>query len=201
MLCLFLAVAPAALAAQSPSAQEQQVKAVFVYNFIKFVEWPDERPRDKDAPVTIGFVGSRDIATAFDLITHKRVKSRRMRVKYFEKYEKLTALAEANDQQWQRTIAALKTCDVLVLSRCNNVQMELARKVVRDLRGLPILTVGETSGFLELGGMINFLMEKKKVRFEINHLSAKQAKLQIRSQLLRLAKRVISKEPSGEAEK
>ncbi len=49
-------------------------------------------------------------------------------------------------------------------------------------------------GFLESGGIINFVMEEKKVRFEINMTAAKSAKLKIRSQLLRLAKRVIGED-------
>jgi len=66
------------------------------------------------------------------------------------------------------------------------------------LKGSPILTIGESDGFLESGGIINFLMEDEKVRFEINNTAAKQARLKIRSKLLRLAQRVIEeKTPNG----
>lgn len=59
------------------------------------------------------------------------------------------------------------------------------------------MTVGETDGFLESGGIVNFLMEDERVRFEINNTAARQAKLKIRSKLLRLAKRVIGDQASN----
>jgi hypothetical protein len=65
------------------------------------------------------------------------------------------------------------------------------------LEDLPILTVGETEHFIETGGIINFLMEDNKVRFEINDVAAKKSKLKISSQLLRLAKRVVEEGPEG----
>jgi hypothetical protein len=59
--------------------------------------------------------------------------------------------------------------------------------------------VGEMPGFLEAGGIMNFLMEDNKVRFEVNAAAAKHAKLKIRSQLLRLAKRVIEEKDAPES--
>ncbi len=68
------------------------------------------------------------------------------------------------------------------------------------VKDLSVLTVADTKGFLESGGIINFLMEDKKVRFEINVTAAKKSKLKISSKLLRLAKRVV-KEKSQQHEK
>ena len=74
---------------------------------------------------------------------------------------------------------------------CNSVRIQNSNQIVRALKGLPILTIGETENFLESGGVINFLMEDEKVCFEINVTAAKINKLRISSKLLRLAKRVV----------
>jgi len=63
-------------------------------------------------------------------------------------------------------------------------------RLVAAVEDVALLTVGDASGFLEEGGMINFLVEERKVRFEIGLVKARSAKLDISSQLLRLAKRV-----------
>ena len=198
----FLGLMPAALVgpalAHDAHHQEQQLKAAFVYNFIKFVEWPNERTADNDRPITIGIVGSQDSCGAFAPVKHKKIKNRDISIQYIAGYEQLTKPSDSNDQQWQQKIAALKTCDVLLLLKCSDARRGDSTEIIKALRDSWVLTVGETTGFLESGGMINFLMEGRKVRFEINYVAAKQAKLQIRSQLLRLAERVIS-EPSTRA--
>ena len=65
------------------------------------------------------------------------------------------------------------------------------KEIINLVNGYGILTVGETSDMLESGGVVNFLVEKNKVRFEINLTAARDEKLTIRSQLLRLATKVI----------
>jgi len=192
ILALIAALTATSALADDTPRQEQQLKAAFVYNFIKFVEWPDEKDVDHDKPITIGIIGSQDFVQAFDPIKHKKVKNRHISVKYFTGFEQHTRPSESDDPIWQRRINALKTCDVLLLCKCDDAGIEDPTEILMALRGVPILVVSETGGFLESGGMINFLMEGNKVRFEINLASAKQAKLRIRSQLLRLAKRVVS---------
>jgi len=196
ILVLIAASTATPVLADDAPGRAQQLKAAFIYNFIKFVEWPDEKDVDHDKPITIGIIGSQDLVRAFEPIKHKKVKSRDVSIKYFAGYERLTKSPEPNDQQWQQNMAALKACDVLLLCKCNDAHIGNFTEIVKALRGSSILTVGETAGFLESGGMINFLMQGNKVRFEINHASAKQAKLRIRSQLLRLAQRVILEKPS-----
>ena len=73
-------------------------------------------------------------------------------------------------------------------------------KVTKRLNGRAVLTIGEQDKFLEKGGIVNFVREKKKIRFEINLNVAEQARLQIRAKLVRLAKRVIKKKKSKEGE-
>jgi len=192
ILVLTAALCATPVLADGALDQTLKLKAAFIYNFIKFVDWPDEKDVGHDKPITVGIIGSEDFVQAFEPIKHKKIKNRNLSIKYFSGYERLAKPPDPNDQQWQQEIAALKTCDVLLLCKCNDALIGDSTEIVKALRGSSVLTVGETGGFLESGGMINFLMEGNKVRFEINLVVAKQAKLRIRSQLLRLAQRVIS---------
>ena len=77
-------------------------------------------------------------------------------------------------------------------------EKENLTEIINSVKKHSVLTVGEMKGFLKSGGVINFLMEAKKVRFEINITAAKRAKLELRSKLLRLAKRVVKEKSSDE---
>ena len=205
--CIFLFLACALLTGQATGegggeaapGREYQIKAAFIYNFIKFVDWPEEKMADSNEPITIGIIGSEDFIKAFEPVIHKKVKNRNLSIKYFEGYEKLERTQE-DDRQWNQKMEALKTCHVLMFCSCDSVRIKDLSQIIKALKGSPVLTVGETAGFLESGGIINFLMEDKKVRFEINVTAAKKSKLKISSKLLRLAKRVVE-EKSPQQEK
>ena len=77
-------------------------------------------------------------------------------------------------------------------------EKEHLKEIVNLVKDGSVLTVGEMAGFMEAGGIINFVMDKKKVRFEINNAAAKRSKLKLRSGLLKLAKRVIRQEEQSE---
>lgn len=177
--------------AGSEESQETQVKAAFVYNFIKFVDWPKEKEVENNEPITIGIIGSGDFIKAFDPIKNKKIKDRNISIKYFPDYEKLKKSNDSYDSQWDTKIEALKVCHVLMFCNCDAVTIRNPNQIIKALEGLPILTIGESEKFLEAGGIINFLMEGNKVNFEVNSTAAKVNKLKISSNLLRLAKRVI----------
>jgi hypothetical protein len=199
LVLLVLPIVPKARA-DSAKSKEYQIKAAFIYNFIKFVDWPEEKMADSNEPITIGIIGSEDFVNAFEPVIHKKVKNRNISIKYFEGYEKLKRAREEDERKWNQKMEALKTCHVLMFCICDSVRLENSSQIIKALKGSPVLTVGETAGFLESGGIINFLMEDKKVRFEINVTAAKKSKLKISSKLLRLAKRVV-KEKSPQQEK
>ena len=200
-LALFAGSITAEVRADSALSREYRVKAAFVYNFIKFVDWPKEKMADSNEPITIGIIGSKDFVKAFEPLIHKKVKNRNISTKYFEGYEKLKKSKEDDERQWNQKMEALKTCHLLVFCCCDSVRIENSSQIIKALKGSPVLTVGETAGFLESGGIINLLMEDKKVRFEINITAAKRAKLKIRSQLLRLAERVVEEKPPEDKKK
>ncbi|MCP4614079.1 MAG: YfiR family protein [Planctomycetes bacterium] len=190
-----------AMSADSQQNREQQIKAAFLYNFIKFIDWPEEKMADSNEPIIIGIIGSEVFINAFEPVKHKKIKDRSISVKYLASFEKLDKSEKADEPQWIQKIKTLKTCHVLLICTCDSARIGNSTKIIKTLKDSPVLTVGETDDFLESGGMINFLIEDKKVRFEINNTAAKQAKLKISSKLLRLARRVIKEKPSGDTKR
>jgi len=197
---LFLVLNTPKARAEAVPNKEQQIKAAFIYNFIKFVDWPEEKMADSNEPIIIGIIGSKDFVKAVEPLIRKKIKNRNISIKYFEDYEKLKKSQDDDDRQWNQKMESLKTCHLLMFCICDSVRIKDLSQIIKALKGSPVLTVGETAGFLEFGGIINFLMEDKKVRFEINVTAAKKNKLTISSKLLRLAKRVV-KEKSPQQEK
>ena len=96
-----------------------------------------------------------------------------------------------NNFEYKNTVEALKKCHLLFI--CSSEKDNLF-DIIDLVKNQSVLTVGETPGMLKAGGIINFLLEENKVRFEINLIAARQSKLTVRSQLLRLAKTVIEDE-------
>ena len=189
VLALALFAAPISVQAQDDSAQnrEYQVKAAFLYNFVKFVDWPKEKVADGNEPIIIGVIGKDPFGKAFDPIKNKQVKGKKVVINRFKGLEELRKSGEQ--------IKAIRKCYLLFI--CSS-EKEKLREIINLVKDDSVLTVGEVKGFLESGGIINFLVEGKKVAFEINNHASKQAKLKIRSKLLRLAKRVIPEKPSSE---
>jgi len=179
--------------ADSSSSREYQIKAAFLYNFIKFVDWPQEKVPDSNEPITIGILGKDPFGNAFEPIKDKQVKSRKIVIKRFKNFEELKKSNEKDKTELGREIEALRKCHLLFV--CSS-EKEILGEIIKALKGSPVLTVGETDDFLEAGGIIKFVIEEKKVRFEINITASKRAKLKIRSQLLRLAKKMVKEKPS-----
>jgi hypothetical protein len=180
--------------AYGASSKEYKVKAALIYNFIKFIDWPDEELSGDSNSITIGIVGGGDFIEAFDPIKSKQVKGKNIIIKLFEEVDKPNEHRKKKNSKWEKKISAMKKCQVLFICSYADEKSEIPVEILNALEGSGVLVIGETSGFLESGGAINFIMEGKKVRFEINAKAAEDNGLKIRSQLLKLAKRVITKE-------
>jgi hypothetical protein len=167
---LLLAVLPGGQAARAQeTASEYQVKAAFVYNFAKFIEWPPGAFPASDTPITIGVVC--ESADSFKgnlekLVNGRTVGGRSLRVR---------VIASLQD---------LKGCHILFF--CRSARKRLA-ETLSAAKTSSILTIGETDQFIPSGGIINFVMEGKQVRFEINDNNANKVNLKISSKLLSLA--------------
>lgn len=156
---------------QSPTAGEYQVKAAFLYNFAKFVEWPPSSFSGASAPYKICVLGQDPFGQDLhDITADKSLNGRRFEVNH------ITDLQQA------------RGC--LILFICSS-ELSQMKQILGSLRGSGILTVGDTKGFAEMGGVINFVLENDRVQFEVNRKAAELAGLKISSKLLNVAKVVI----------
>jgi len=152
-------------------SSEYLIKAGFIYNFAKFVEWPSTAFTEAESPIVIGVVGVDPFGSLIDrIVEDKKIGSRGFIVKRFK---------------WGKDLKELKDCKILFVSPSERTHID---EILQLVKGLPILTVGETPGFAERGGMIRFTLEDNRVRFEVNVEAARQADLNISSRLLTLAK-------------
>ena len=157
--------------AQSPAAGEYQIKAAFLFNFAKFVEWPSSSFSNAAAPLRICVFGRDPFGDELLNITKdKTVNGRKLEV----------------DQGVDLEVA--RTCQILFISSSEKRHM---KEILAGLGGTSVLTVAENEGFAEQGGMINFVLENSRVQFEVNRKTAGQAGLKISSKLLSVAKLVV----------
>lgn len=150
-----------------PVSKEYQLKAAFLYNFTKFVEWPTNRFATPDEPFVIGVLGNNPFSAELAKAVQGRVHNGRMFV--------VTNLASA-------TIAT----NVHVLFVSKGAESTLAGHG-HTIHRAAVLTVGESEAFVQAGGIINFTTETDKIRFSINQAIAEQTDLKISSKLLQLA--------------
>jgi len=159
--------------AQPAPSLEYQIKAVFLFNFAQFVEWPSRAFPDRESPLVIGVLGE-DPFGAFldDTVRGERVDNRPLIVKRYRRVEEI------------------QTCHVLFISQSEALRLD---QILSNLKGREILTVGDVESFARRGGMIRFVAEAKKTRLLINVEAANAANLTISSKLLRPAE-IVSTE-------
>lgn len=195
-LFLLNAGIPETVRADAATEREYQLKAAFLYNFIMFIDSPRftssddeaaEEASEADKPILIGIIGKDPFGKAFEPLENREIRNRSVVVRRFEGLERLVDTTESEAERFPHR-DAVRQCHVLFI--CASERDHL-RAILRPLMGHAVLTVGDFPGFLEAGGTINFVIEDKKVRFEVNLAAAERAKLEIRSRLLRLASRVI----------
>lgn len=157
----------AALWPAPPKAGEYEVKAAFLYNFSKFVTWPEE-DAELVRPFVIGVLGHDSLAALVaDVVRGKFVKGRPLLARRFA------------------TPSETSGCDLLFLGQSEERRF---RVVLGVLKGHTVLTVGDWPGFARSGGMIGFVSQNDKIGFEVNPEAARRAGLRIGSGLLRLAR-------------
>ena len=153
--------------AGSLSDREYAIKAAFLYNFANFVEWPEATFRDSDTPLIVGILGEDPFGHHLDALKGRRVKGRTLEIKHFTRTEDIIA------------------CHILFVS---TPQQNPHAQVCEALKDTPVLTVSdELEAFPQSGCIINFIIVKNKIRFEINRTPAERVGLNISSQLLSVA--------------
>ncbi len=172
--------------------REYKIKAAFLYNFLKTVDWPKETTSDTNEPMIIGIIGKEQFGDALEPIKDKTVKGKKVVVKRFEGLSQVNKDRENGKTESKIDINGLRKCHLLFV--CSSEQKTF-REIIESVKAHPVLTVGETQNFLEVGGIINFIPKAEKGEFEINLAAAEHTRLKISSKLLRIANRVIEEKP------
>ncbi len=149
---------------------ENEIKAAFILNFAKYVDWPADSLSETPGKLTLCIVGKRD--ALFDTLTTmegKIVNNLSLRVR----------AADRNDN--------LTRCQLLVLAESEAEHFE---RILKPLVGTPVLTVNGSDRFLDAGGIISLIVENNKVRFDINLSATRRNKIVMSSNLLKLARKV-----------
>jgi hypothetical protein len=150
-----------------PELDEYQVKAAFLYNFAKFVEWPPQAFDVAANPIIVCIVGETPIYTLLEsAVIDKTAGNRSLAVRKVSDGQQATG------------------CHILFIGRADRKRIPA---VLAAITPWGILTVGETPEFVAEGGVVNFKLENGRVRFEINVDAARREKLRISSKLLNLA--------------
>jgi hypothetical protein len=155
------------LSAQTVISKEYQVKAVFLFNFSQFVEWPTNAFPERQTPLVIGVLGEDPFGVFLDETVRGEAMNKHPLV--IQRYHR---------------IEDIKACHILFIS-----QSEMSRldRILASLKGRNILTVGDADGFAQQGGMIRFVTDKNKIRLRINLEATTAASLTLSSKLLRPA--------------
>lgn len=162
----FLLALPAGGVQQTPVTSEYRVKAVFLYNFVQFTEWPANAFADAKAPLVIGVLGNDPFGSALDeTIAGERIHDRKLIVKRSHKLDDL------------------KDVHLLFVSASEEKRVD---SIIAAFQTRPVLLVGESEGFAQRGGIIRFYLANNKVRFVINPTAAKQRGVRLSAQLLKL---------------
>jgi len=171
----WLSALPISLSESAPSL-EYQVKAAFIYKFIKFIQWPTNTEENNPDHLVITILGESPIFEALKSLLPQKAQGRRVVLKQTD-----------NAQE-------LRFSHIVFLGNTQDLNLKLRLSQVRK-KG--ILTISDTREFARLGGMINFIREKEKIRFEMNPEAAKNSGIKISSKLLRLARIVHTEHYSG----
>ncbi|MFC1569371.1 YfiR family protein [bacterium] len=152
---------------------EYQIKAKYLYNFARFVDWPEESFQNPDSPFVIGIIGNDPYGIDLEkTIEGKQIKNRKFMIRHYQNLENLSS------------------CHILFIGVDNRSRRS---QIFNKIKNKSILTVGDENNFAKDGGMINFIIKEKRIRFKINRDAVKQSGLKMSTNLFKMAEIV---EPS-----
>jgi hypothetical protein len=164
LACLVLAESPTARA-EVNQLTENQIKAAYLYNFAKFVEWP-AAALPAGAPLVIGILGKGPLGEAQSALSGRSAKGHRVQVRQIGRPEEAAS------------------CQILFVAGSERHRL---KEILRALPATGVLTVSDIRNFCSTGGMIGLAPQGDKVQFEINLGTAERAGLKLSSQMLKLA--------------
>ncbi len=201
---------------KTPEQIEYEIKAAFIYNFMRFIDWPDEkhtanrkyqvendpdvsREKPPPPPLLIGIVGRNPFGQTFVPVLDRKINERELRLVYIDELDPYLAAAkteaEAIAAYRKKNAVLLSRCDVLFICTSEENHLETLLPMIA---GSAAVTISDIPRFVLRGGMVGFVMDSKRVRFDINLDCVKEENLKIRSQLLELARRIHKTEDNPE---
>ena len=171
-------VSATALGTTSNGPSQYEVMAAYLFNFSKFVEWPEGTFAEATDPITICVLGESPIGTPLgDTVKGKQVKGREVLVR------------EAS------SIAKTAGCHIIFLASSERRRLD---DQLASLADRPVLTVGDARWVADRGAVIGLTLEERRVRIEVNMIAADRARLRLSSQLLKVAVRLIGQRDQGQ---
>lgn len=162
--------------AQQPRPTESQVKAAYVFNFGKFVNWQGAQVETQDS-FKICILGKDPLGAVLEsTVAGEQIGGKKITV------ERISKLPDD------------PVCSVMFISAAEASHVEA---ILAAARPLNVLTVSDMPHFAERGGMIGLVMQQDKIRFEVNRFAAEQSHLALSSELLKVATRVIERPTPG----
>jgi hypothetical protein len=157
----------ATVSAQVKPTPEYQLKAVFLYNFTHFIDWPPAAFESPDEPFVIGIIGNDPFGTYLEAtVSGEKISNHPIAIKRYQDPKQI------------------EHCQVLFIS---SGDAEVIKTILAATNNRNILTVSDADNFARMGGIIGFFTEKNKIRMQINSNAAKNAQLIISSKLLSVA--------------
>jgi hypothetical protein len=151
------------------NASEAAVKAGFLFNFVKFTQWPNAKEGDR-SPLLICTVDPSPLDGQLVMLQGRAVGTRSIEVR-----------VQVPASEW-------RSCQVLFFSGLDTSRVE---STLRGLGNAPILTIGDVPGFVQVNGMIGMRLDDNRVRFDVHLGAAQRAGLQLNSQMVQLAGKVL----------
>lgn len=166
VLALLLICLPPTARADSQQLNESRIKAAFVFNVARYVSWPAA----SNEPFVIGVLGRGTVDSAWQELRGKTVHGRTLDVRKSDDLDDLL------------------NCQIVFITASKRKNLS---QILLLLQDYPILSISDTEGFAQAGGMVHLIKEDDRIRFRINLAAAHRSGLKISSQLLKLAKGVI----------
>jgi len=163
---LLLLIPRATVAGDVDPSTLRQVEAGFLYNFFFFVDWPDSL---EGGELTLGVVGEDPFGPVLDTLREREIQGRRIELRWFD------------------SLAAIEPCHILFVSASVADSLD---QLLDRLEGHSVLTVSDMEDFVDRGGMIQFRVVDRRVRFDIDQAEAQEHGLRLSSQLLKVAREV-----------
>jgi hypothetical protein len=145
-----------------------EIKAAFIYNFAQFTQWPDSAFASSDSPFVLAFIGDGSLGPALErVLDGKSIAGHPIVLKHLDMTSQISG------------------CHLLFIPESEESHLDDIFNVIGNQ---PILTVGETTKFMQAGGIIRFFIADGRIRFEIDPDAADKAALRLSSRLMSLAK-------------